>query len=85
MTRVQAWGNSHGVRLPKTLLSALQLEAGATVEVELSAKKDAIVIKPAPQSPPVRGRHRIEDLAAAMPKGYKAEEFGWSQAGREIW
>jgi len=85
-TTLQAWGNSQGVRLPKALLSALRLESGASVEVELSPKKDAIVVKPSrPASQRVRGRHRIEDLMAAMPKGYKITEFGWEKRGREVW
>lgn len=84
-TTLQAWGNSQGVRLPKALLVALDLEAGARVEVELSSKRDAIIVKPAKVPPRVRARHRIEDLAAAMPKGYKAAEFDWKTSGREVW
>ena len=84
-TKLQAWGNSQGVRLPKALLSALQLKAGASLEVTLSPKKDAIIVKPAKAASRVRGRHRIEDLVAAMPKRYKAAEFGWDKSGREVW
>ena len=84
-TTLQAWGNSHGVRLPKALLAALQLEAGASVEVQLSPKKDAIIVKPSKATSRVRGRHRIEDLAAAMPKAYKAAEFDWGTEGKEVW
>ena len=84
-TTLQAWGNSQGVRLPKALLSALHLKSGASVEVELSPKKDAIIVKPAKPNRSVRGRHRIEDLVAAMPKRYKAAEFGWDASGREVW
>jgi antitoxin MazE len=84
-TRLQAWGNSQGVRLPKALLAALQLEAGASVEIKLSPKKDAIIVKPAKAPSRVRGRHQIEDLVAAMPKGYTAAEFGWDASGREVW
>ena len=84
-TTLQAWGNSQGVRLPKTLLSALRLETGASLEIGLSPKKDAIIVKPAKAPPRIRGRHRIEDLAAAMPKGYKAAAFDWGTSGREVW
>jgi len=82
-TTLQAWGNSQGLRLPKALLSALKL--GASLEVELSPKQDAIIVKPSKASSRVRGRHRIEDLVAAMPKRYKAAEFAWSKSGREVW
>ena len=84
-TTLQAWGNSQGVRLPKALLAALRLEAGADVEIELSLKKDAIIVKPVKVPSRVRGRHRIEDLVAAMPKGYKTAEFDWGTSGREVW
>jgi antitoxin MazE len=84
-TTLQAWGNSQGVRLPKALLATLQLEAGADVEIELSPKKDAIIVKPVKAPSRVRGRHRIEDLVAAMPKGYRATGFNWGISGREVW
>ena len=84
-TTLQAWGNSQGVRWPKALLTALRLETGASLELELTPKRDAIIVKPAKPASRVRGRHRIEDLAAAMPKGYKAAEFGWGVDGREVW
>jgi antitoxin MazE len=84
-TTLQSWGNSQGVRLPKALLSTLGLEPGASLEIELTPKKDAILVKPAKQPSRVRGRHRIEDLAAAMPKGYKTTEFDWGSQGREVW
>ncbi|MFA7345286.1 MAG: AbrB/MazE/SpoVT family DNA-binding domain-containing protein [Terrimicrobiaceae bacterium] len=84
-TTLQAWGNSQGVRLPKALLAGLNLEVGADVEIELSPKKDAIIVKPAKAPSRVRGRHRIEDLVATMPKGYKSAEFSWGTSGREVW
>ncbi|MSU63465.1 MAG: AbrB/MazE/SpoVT family DNA-binding domain-containing protein [Pedosphaera sp.] len=84
-TTLQAWGNSQGVRLPKTLLTALGLENGAAVEVELTVRKDAIIVKPARARTKIRGRHRIEDLVAAMPKRYKSAEFDWGTEGREVW
>lgn len=84
-TTLQAWGNSQGIRLPKALVNALELETGASVEVTLSPKKDAIVVRPSVRRKTVRGRHKIEDLAAAMPKNYKASEFGWNAEGGEVW
>jgi antitoxin MazE len=85
-TTLQAWGNSQGLRLPKALLAALRLEAGARVEIELSPKKDAIIVKPVNPPSRIRGRHRIEDLIAAMPENYNAAEFDWTgSSGREVW
>ena len=85
ITTLQAWGNSQGIRLPKTLLAALHLDAGASLEIELSENKDAIIVRPAKAPSRVRGRHRIEDLAAAMPKDYAAVEFEFGVSGKEVW
>ncbi len=84
-TTLQSWGNSQGIRLPKALLKALDLDTGSSLELALTPKKDAIVVRPVKTRTSVRGRHRIEDLAAAMPKNYKTAEFGWDAAGREVW
>jgi len=85
ITRLQSWGNSQGIRLPKALLATLQLAEGSRVEIELSPRKDAVIMKPATISSRVRGRHRIENLVAAMPKGYKSAEFDCGMSGREVW
>jgi len=77
--------NSQGVRLPKALLASLSLEPGADVEIELTPKKDAIIVRPAKSPFRVRGRHRIEDLVAAIPRGYKTAEFEWGTIGHEVW
>ena len=81
-TTLQSWGNSQGIRLPKPLLAALRLETGADVRVDLSPKKDAIIVRPVK---PSKRKVRLKDLAAAMPRGYRAAEFGWKPVGREVW
>ena len=84
-TTLQAWGNSQGVRLPKALLAALQLKTGMRLQVELSPKKDSIIVKPAQEAIVCRGRHRIEDLVSKMPRNYKAQEFFSEPSGCEVW
>jgi len=44
-TRVQKWGNSLGVRIPRSL--AEQIGLGAGTEVSLSAKDGQLLVKPA--------------------------------------
>jgi antitoxin component of MazEF toxin-antitoxin module len=78
-------GQQPGHPPAKPLLKALALDAGTALSLELSPEQDAIVLRPVRKKSPVRGRHRIEDLAAAMPKNYKSAEFGWDAAGREVW
>ena len=84
-TTLQKWGNSQGIRLPKPLIEALHLEESAEVNLTLDPKRNAIVITAVRPERKTRGRHRIEDLVAAMPRKYKAEEFGWGVSGREVW
>ena len=67
-TRVQKWGNSQGIRLPKPLLNALGLKESAEIELVLDAERGAIVLTAVKRRRPKRGRHRIEDLVAAMPR-----------------
>jgi len=85
ITKLQSWGNSQGIRLPKSLLSRLQLETGTSVEVELSPRGDTIILRPVRSGKPVRGRHRIEDLAAAMPADCVPADIPWGTEGREVW
>ena len=84
-TTLQACGNSQGVRLPKSLLASLRLEPGAAIEIELTPKKDAIIMRPAKMSSRIEDRHRIEDLVAAIPRGYKTAGVEWGTSGHEIW
>jgi antitoxin MazE len=58
-TRVQKWGNSLGVRIPRSL--AEQIGLGAGTEVSLSAKDGELVVKPA-----LPKRLNLEDLLAGV-------------------
>ncbi len=85
ITTLQKWGNSQGIRLPKPLLNALGLKQSAQIQLVLDAKRGTIVLTAAKPQRKKRGRHRIEDLVSAMPRKYKAEEFGWGASGKEVW
>jgi antitoxin MazE len=84
-TTLQKWGNSQGIRLPKPLLNALGLKESAKIQLTLDSEHGAIVLTAVKSPRKTRGRHRIEDLAAAMPRNFKAKEFGWGVSGREVW
>ena len=58
-TRVQTWGNSLGLRIPRGL--AEQIGLGAGTEVSLSAKDGELVVKPA-----VAARLNLDDLLAGV-------------------
>lgn len=44
-TTVQKWGNSLGVRIPKTIAGDLHIEEGSNVEITLEADRIVIVRK----------------------------------------
>lgn len=85
-TTLQRWGNSQGVRLPKSIIESLGIAVGASVNVEVSKDNSQITIKPTKESRPIRGRHRIEDLiAGSSPKAFEGE-YNWGKvAGKEVW
>ena len=58
-TRVQKWGNSLGVRIPRGLAEEIGLGAGT--EVSLSAKDGELVLKPS-----VPARLSLDDLLAEV-------------------
>ena len=58
-TRVQKWGNSLGVRIPRGL--AYEVGLGAGTEVSLTAKDGELVLRPSLPS-----RLRLADLLAGI-------------------
>jgi antitoxin MazE len=80
-TKIQKWGNSQGLRLPKSLLTDAQLRVGD--EVDISVKDGIMIVTPAKK---IRGKHSLKDLIARIPESYQAREVGWGDpVGREDW
>jgi antitoxin MazE len=81
ITRVQKWGNSQGLRLSKQLLSDAEIGVGDAVDV--AVHDGALVVTPVRR---VRGALDLEQLVAAIPRGYKPGEADWGPpAGGEVW
>lgn len=77
-TQVSKWGNSLGVRLPKSVARAAGVDAGDTVEV--SVDDGAIVVKPS-----VR-RYSLDELVRRVNKRNRPGETDWGKRqGREVW
>jgi antitoxin MazE len=77
-TQLAKWGNSLGLRIPKTLAVEAELTEGDVVEV--SVEHGAIIIRPA------RPRYSLEDLVAAITDKNRHEEMDWGRpVGRETW
>lgn len=76
MTRVSAWGNSHGVRLPRDVLEAAGIATDA--EVAITAEGGRILITP------VRRKPTLHELLSKMKPGSSTEEVDYGPAiGRE--
>lgn len=81
VTKVQKWGNSQGLRFTKDVLQEAQIDVGD--EVTVSVRGGRIIVEPLTK---VRGRYKLRELVAKIPKGYRAEEVDWGRpTGKEAW
>jgi antitoxin MazE len=78
-TQIAKWGNSLGLRLPKSIAREARLDDGDTVIV--SVQDGTIVVRPA------RPTYSIADLVAKITPANRHEECDWGPApvGRELW
>ena len=79
ITRIQKWGNSLGLRIPKILAADANVAAGTSVE--LKVENGRLVI-----APRRKRKCRIEDLVARItPENLHAESDTGSPVGGEVW
>lgn len=77
MSRITAWGNSHGVRLPRDVLEKAGVAPEA--EVTITAEAGRIVIEPARRKP------TLSELLAQIRPGHRSEEVDYgAPRGREV-
>jgi antitoxin MazE len=78
-TVVRKWGNSLGIRIPKTFASEVKIGDGA--EVDISVHDGRLVIKAIKPS-----RFSLEKLLAQVTVGNIHEKVDWGiQMGKEAW
>ena len=77
---VSKWGNSQGIRLPKSVTEALGIDVGQ--KVELVVKDEAIVIKPLKSK---REKLDIRELVKKIPADYEPSECFDESMGKEVW
>ena len=78
-TKVQKWGNSMAIRIPKLFMNEAQMSYGTTVE--LSVENGRIVIEPQ-----IDPEYRLEDLLGGITKhNLHAEVQTGDAVGREVW
>ena len=77
MSRISAWGNSHGVRLPREVLEASGIAADA--EVTITAEPGRILIAPTRRKP------TRDELLAQLKSGPPVCEIDYGPpVGREV-
>lgn len=78
-TKIQRWGNSLAVRIPKTFAEEVGLSDDSTIEMRLV--KGGLVIEPAPM-----WSGSLEDLLKEVSDSNLHDENDWGPAlGREVW
>jgi len=80
-TRIQRWGNSLAVRIPKSFAVEVGLSDDAPVDLRMS--EGSLVITPLRR---IRGTLDLETLVAAIPSDYHPDGLGWGPpVGDEVW
>jgi len=78
-TRIQKWGNSLAVRIPKPFAEETRLEADSTVDVTVRNGKLVIV-------PVVEDEPSLEELVAQITPGNRHRETNTGETvGDEVW
>ena len=77
-TQVSKWGNSLGLRLPKSVARDAQIGAGDTVDV--SVDNGTIVVRPS------RRRYSLDELVSRINTRNRHDESEWgAPLGHEVW
>ena len=77
-TKIQKWGNSLGLRIPKTFAQEARIDNGASVDIKVEGKK--LVIKP------LKPSFNLDDLLARVtPQNTHKEIDTGRNIAKEIW
>lgn len=78
-TKIQKWGNSLGLRIPKSFAAEVRVDAGSTVD--LSVEDGDLVVKPVR-----RLRYELRDLLKTInSRNLHREVETGDPVGREAW
>lgn len=78
-TKIQRWGNSLGLRIPRAVAVAAGVDVGA--EVALSVRDGDLIVRPTR-----RAKYRLDDLVRKItPKNLHREVDTGTPVGREVW
>ena len=79
LTKIQKWGNSLGLRIPKSLASEASVGAGSTVDIAI--EDGGLVVRP------IRlPKYSLQDLLRGITARNRHEEISTGEpVGREAW
>lgn len=78
-TKIQKWGNSLGLRIPKAFAEEAGVEAGS--QVELSVENGVLTMRPSR-----RKKYRLQELLRRVTaKNLHEEVDTGTPVGREVW
>ena len=79
LTKIQKWGNSLALRIPKSFASQASVEAGSTVDIAI--EDGGLVIRPIR-----RPKYSLQDLLRGINARNRHEEISTGErVGREAW
>jgi antitoxin MazE len=79
VTKVQKWGNSQGLRLPKQILEMAQIQVGDDVEIVVGQQE--ITVRKVKAK-----KFDLAELVSRMPRDYRGREDAFGPAvGKELW
>lgn len=80
LAKVQKWGNSLALRLPKTLADEVDVQLDSPVEI--TVRDNTILIRPVRE----QGKYELDDLLAGVTKSNLHGEIdSGGPVGREEW
>lgn len=79
LTKIQKWGNSLGLRIPKAFASEASVGAGSTVDITI--EDGDLVVRPVR-----RPRYSLQELLRGITARNRHEEASTGEpVGREVW
>ena len=79
LTKIQKWGNSLGLRIPKSFATEAAVEAGSTVDI--SIEEGGLIVRPIR-----RPKYLLKELLRGVNARNRHAEFSTGDAvGREAW
>ena len=83
-TKIQKWGNSLAMRIPKELADSFNLKAGLKVDFITNNESKSFSIRP--QIKVKIPKYTLEDMVKGITKKNRHKEFDWGKPmGKEIW